>query len=192
MLSEPISRLDFAHGMLDRHARFGADDQQVDHIRIGAVHRLLALLRLVAEEDFRRLDADDRRAAIAIATFMIGDWFELRDEEHIDQREQEEHDRRDEAEGQERVFGDWRRGSRPGRAAALAVSVLSQFVRLNVSTICLLMPPAVMRKLRFVAADCAAGEPLALAHADPLALGADGLDASVEIVVLQERQQRHA
>src|ERR1700677_4030701 len=90
--------------MLDGHSRLGAYDQQVDHIRIRPSHRLLTLALFVAQKDLRRLDAEVSRKYCS--THLERERpLELRDQKHINQSNQEEEYRRDQAERQECILG---------------------------------------------------------------------------------------
>ena len=180
-----------AHGMLDRHAGFGADEQQVDHVGIGAVHRLLALGDLVAQEDLRRLDAEierrHRRAELHHERLIqIGD---RRTDRSAANRKK--HDRR-------------ARGERPGtrfpapapRKPAIASCILAVSV---------LEPAASVERV-----DDLLGQPLGCRAQRGLALAlarrgararaarmrsrsvADRLDAARQVVRLQHRHRRRA
>jgi hypothetical protein len=124
--------------MFDRHARFGANQQQVEGVGERPLELLLALDRLVAEEELGRLDAEvtggDRDADLDRDRLIP-----LEDREQIDRRDKKERDRSRQAKRQERVFGS--RARKPAIAnCILAFSVESQLVRLRVSASCLTRP----------------------------------------------------
>ena len=99
-----ISLGDLAERRLDRHAGFDADQQQVERIGEGALDLELALGDHVLEEQHRRLQAEIGRAD-ADADLDRHRLLHVRDQEDIEGRADEQHDRRHQAEEQEGDVG---------------------------------------------------------------------------------------
>ena len=94
----------------DRHAGFDADQQQVERVGKGALDRELALGDRVLEEQHRAPEAEIGRAD-ADADLDRHRLLHMRDQEEVDDRADEQHERRHDADEQE---GD------VGRLAAIA------------------------------------------------------------------------
>ena len=171
-----------AHRVFDRHARFGADQHQVERVGIGALDRLLALRGGVAQIDLRRLDAevDRRHHAAELDRQRL---LPIGDDEDVDRREDREADRGDEPAGDEGVFGPGaaeagfgqrllgRFGAQPARQVERVDQPLEHRARARPQ-----LGPVVL-----------GGEAFALAQADALALVGDRPDAARQIVGLQHR-----